>query len=86
MAFDRMNLNKHADFDRHRMFHYKTPDAHSTVSASGYFNEAAEKCGMEDGDVIVSVGSTGSTKTLRMYVVSVDATTKVATTAQLSVS
>jgi hypothetical protein len=86
MAFDRMNLNKHADFDRHRMFHYKTPDAHTAVSASGYFNDAVKNCGMEDGDVIVSVGSVGGTKSLRMYVVSVDATTKVATTAQLSVS
>jgi len=86
MAFDRMNLNKHADFDRHRMFHYKTPDAHSTVNASGYFNDAAKNCGLETADVIVSVGSTGTTPTLRMYVAIVDPTTKVVTTNQLSVS
>jgi hypothetical protein len=84
MAFDRTKMNKHADFAHRTDYQYVTPDAHTTVFASGYFNDAVEHCGLQDGDVITATCSVTGTKTLRMYVVTVNADTKVVTTAQLT--
>lgn len=86
MAFEWQRLNKHADFSHHKMFHYKTPDSHTTASASGYFNDAVKTSNLETGDIITAVTSADTTPVMREYIVTVNASTGVVTTAQQTVS
>ena len=86
MAFDFQRINKHADFSHHKMFHYKTPDTFTAVSASGYFNEAVNTSNLETGDVIEAVCSADGTPVYREFVVTVNADTGNVTVAQQTVS
>jgi len=86
MAFDWKRINKHADFSEHKMFHYKTDDTHTAVSTSGYFNDAVKTSNLETGDIITAVTSASGTPVMREYIVTVNASTGVVTTAQQTVS
>jgi hypothetical protein len=84
MAFDRKKLNKFGDFSDQKVFQYLTADTHTTAFASGYFNDAVNTSNLETGDIIVAVTGFGATMALRMYVVTVNPTTGVVTTAQIT--
>lgn len=52
---------------RNRIHHYTTADAHATVAASGYFNDATRE--LVQGDVIIASTAMGGTPALRIYIV-----------------
>lgn len=67
-----------------RVFHYDSPDALATISASGYFNLATKE--LKQFDVIIVVGSTGGTATLDFLIVTSATEAATVTTARHAVA
>ena len=49
-------------------FLYNSADAVATIAGSGYFNDATNQ--LKQNDVVITVGSTGGTRTVDVLVVS----------------
>lgn len=67
MAFTRSTLSKVTGGAR-QVHWYSSADAVATIAGSGYFNDATND--LKQFDIILAVGSTGSTPTVDVLVVS----------------
>jgi C-terminal processing protease CtpA/Prc len=68
-ATEFLPMSSMANSDAPRHWTYTTADAKATVVASGYFDSAADKLGLNQGDVIWSVDANGGTETFTMVFV-----------------
>ena len=62
-ATEFLPMSSMANSNAPRHWTYTTADAKATVVASGYFNDAASKLGLQKGDIIWSVSANGGTET-----------------------
>jgi outer membrane protein assembly factor BamB len=71
MAYDASNLSALTYANGFTLWHYKTPDAASTVDTTGYFNEAASM--LRVGDFIFANANTSATMQSGVFIVASNA-------------